>query len=1357
MSPRCLTLILCAGWLAFQFTTPGLAQKLASEARGSALSQIVMVTIKDGGCGAGIVVGFDEKTIYVATADHVVTDRSTGARVNVSAGFLGISGPRPATVFETSGPRSSDDLAVIMVPRDAALDGYLDGLNFSMLSASTSPGVNGAVYSIGCWGGSSWASGSDEVLLDVTPDGFRVHSPVNEGQSGGGLFSAAWELIGMPLNASVNEIRVRPIDPILRDLRAWGVPVALRPRAARDRVMGADDLAQLVIRRERSQTLATQSSRLRADNPMRAFLLGVEAVNQTRGDGFVLAPAREALTGAQLGIGGIGFAGGDGRETPAAIDPGEKLLATTSETGAIRIWKLAGGAPPECIKVLQKPDRSGFVDVAFDKASTRIMALTWDPNTTAGSVWSWPLDTPEREPGPLSTPLSGLDGAVTAIAVSPSGDTLAVADVRGGLGLYAFAGGPLKPAVRALQIPRGHNVSRIRFSRDGTVLMAGTRKAWALIWNLASPAPAPLAVFDTGHRRPAFGPDATPDLDLFDLSDDHALLLTGSSLWSPDSSVADPTLRVWRLNRLAPNGAPLVIDQAGPSDPNKALKDAFFLPGQHAAVAITLSGKINTWDLSRSTSSGRVPVPTFQAKLAHNVHSSSLTADRQLLAVGNGNVVSTVRVSDLQRATPSEPSVFRGFDNEAGTVRISPSGRYLFASGIGRDSRLWDLGKIDPLAPSASVARSPYAGVQALRLSASGRLAAVARGQSLELWDIATPDEPVLRYALDVDPEILRHDAEGDCPPCHVTISPDDRWLVVERSRSQLPLAVEIGAAPADRRQFDLPKQSPPNSISFSPDGRLLLASNANGERIAYDLHASGPVAIVVGSPRFFSSPVFSPDGRWICFHRQDNSGSVGDDGGFIARVDALADPSERIRLTGFANGIGSVVFSPDGQWVAIAGAARTLDHDQDDRTVRILRADGGTWRQAAELQPLEYSTLRLVFSGDGRWLFTGTADVTLGDLNVSSRIWDLHKPLTPDAGQTLDGLIWNDKLAAFSPDSQWLVTVSGAEAYGRLWSLKGGRLQMARKLTGPRPDLNNHWNVEFSRDAKALVLWTGDDTTPFLWALGDAPPAGLGIALPNGDRSIEDVRFSPTGRVLTILNSDPLGMPGAGGAHVTFVDLDAFPQEDAYAVLPASPGAHSYTYREDLGLVVSLGDKVVVVPADLRAQLDRARNVLGRNLTWEEWVKSPLRGSYHPTFASLPVGADVLKALSPNVGTLAADGRATEAARLERDLVGWALSLNEAEVCNDLAWNLAVAKYLADAATLSDCALRQVPDDANYRDTRGLVLALSGRREAAIEEFNYFIARAQGSERFAHDIAVRQAWIAALRSGQDPFADNPP
>jgi tetratricopeptide (TPR) repeat protein len=103
--------------------------------------------------------------------------------------------------------------------------------------------------------------------------------------------------------------------------------------------------------------------------------------------------------------------------------------------------------------------------------------------------------------------------------------------------------------------------------------------------------------------------------------------------------------------------------------------------------------------------------------------------------------------------------------------------------------------------------------------------------------------------------------------------------------------------------------------------------------------------------------------------------------------------------------------------------------------------------------------------------------------------------------------------------------------------------------------------------------------------------------------------------------------------------------------------------------------------------------------------------------------------------------------------LVLWAQQLNDAESCNDVAWELAKQGDVLDALELSSRALRLAPSDPNYHDTRGLALALSGRREEAIAEFNYFIENAQGIERFARSIALRRKWIESLRSGEDPFA----
>src|ERR1700723_2607418 len=53
------------------FPSPALGQLLPSQAMGRARAQIVMLTVDHGSSGAGIIVGFDEKTVYIATAEHV--------------------------------------------------------------------------------------------------------------------------------------------------------------------------------------------------------------------------------------------------------------------------------------------------------------------------------------------------------------------------------------------------------------------------------------------------------------------------------------------------------------------------------------------------------------------------------------------------------------------------------------------------------------------------------------------------------------------------------------------------------------------------------------------------------------------------------------------------------------------------------------------------------------------------------------------------------------------------------------------------------------------------------------------------------------------------------------------------------------------------------------------------------------------------------------------------------------------------------------------------------------------------------------------------------------------------------------
>jgi WD40 repeat protein len=1330
----------------------GIAQTLPSEARGSATSQIAMLSVSDHDCASGIIVGYDNKSIYIATAAHILADPSVALTAKVMVRFIGVDRPRQGTFFPTQSPVAEDDLAVVLVDRDRAVDAYLDGLNFAMLPFGKNLFANRPVTSIGCWGGTRWAAGVDESLLS-TDKTLRVRSEVNEGQSGGGLFSDAWELIGMPLVAGVNEISARPISAVLNDLRSWGVPVLLRARSPKDRVMGAEELAQRVLRRDLSARLASQAAETRADAPVRALLLGVEAVNQSRPNGYATPAAREALAKGMEGVSGVGISGHADTIEQSVFSSDERFLATASEDGLIRIWNLTTPNSLKPVKVLQGPTRAEPGFLTFDRQSRRLIAIVYERESRGGAVAVWPLDGPDPAPIPVKTPI-GANSAVTAAASSPEHDLLAVAS-EGQVLLYNLGGNGSPRSTRALTVPSGLKATHLAFSRDAKVLLAGTTGARVLIWNLTSSGNGPTSTLATGHKQ--LGPFGDiPDLDLIDINDDHTLLMTGSTKWSLESSFADPTIKVWQLKDLTPTGKVTILDQSA-DERNKALQGAFLTEGSRKLVAATLSGKINIWNLG-GVGTG-VEAPLAVVKLNGFISGAARSSDRRVFALAHGEVVELMRSEDL--ATGSPPmATLRGFDSSVRHVEISRSGRFLFGAAIGGSGRLWDLQQVDPIAPLGTLIPTPYVEVKPVGMSATGRIVAVMRKGMLEVWSISDPVKP-----KHLETVRLSQIEWENCVPCHIVISDSDRWISVQspadKDKSQvIEIAPDKGKS---RRQFLINSRTwtPTHEITFTPDSKWLLVDETENILVAYDLALAQPKRVVLSEGRPFYNPLFSPDGKWLVLRGMRFADKHYEEDGFLVPLDALSNRAKWIPLKGFSRGLGSVEFSPDSRWIALAGESEFQARERDDRSVQLMRLETGQWKMYANFKPIEYAASGLAFSPDGRWLFTGGTDITLGDRNVSARVWDLNSPVNESAGQTLPNVIWNIKRVEFSPDSKWMITASGAEEYAKLWGFKNGRIEFVSKLIGPVPKLNNRWYATFSRDSRKVVVWTIDDAIPFFWDLdADVIPEN-GVAIPNGDRAIEELKFSNDGRNLIILNSGGTntGTSGSAGAHITVVDLDHFPAEEAYTLLPAAAGATGYKYREDLGLILTTGDAAVMVTlADLDRQLERARVIAGRNLTWEEWKKSPLGEVYRPTFSDRTVTPDVIEAVLPKIGALSASGRKAEAAQLQQEVIRWTRELRDGNVCNSVAWELAQLRVtdtaLDTALEFSQCALRASPTDPNFRDTYGVVLAMLGRHEEAIREFLYFLENVQGIDRFQNAVPLRRKWVERLRARQAPFVE---
>ena len=306
--------------------------------------------------------------------------------------------------------------------------------------------------------------------------------------------------------------------------------------------------------------------------------------------------------------------------------------------------------------------------------------------------------------------------------------------------------------------------------------------------------------------------------------------------------------------------------------------------------------------------------------------------------------------------------------------------------------------------------------------------------------------------------------------------------------------------------------------MAFNPDGKMLatdecLEQCTIGEIRLWDV--SDPAqAKPLGAPirtdfPFANSVTFSPDGKTLAAGVVTNSD-------FTQSEISLWDVSDPARvatlapLTGVANMVNAVAFSPDGKTLA-SGSCGNLDANNNCTAGELRLWDVRDRAQAKSLgapTALGSGTDRIRFSPDGKTLATSCEDGTI-------RLWEVSDPTHPTAlGAPLTGHTrWVYGLA-FSPDGK---TLASGDFDGNLilWDVND-----PAQAKPPLDTFVIHYtdpvkSVAFSSDGKTLVFGS-DDKTIHLWdtsTMAEAKP--LGAPLTGHTSGVWSVALSPDGKTL--------------------------------------------------------------------------------------------------------------------------------------------------------------------------------------------------------------------------------------------------
>jgi WD40 repeat protein len=540
---------------------------------------------------------------------------------------------------------------------------------------------------------------------------------------------------------------------------------------------------------------------------------------------------------------------------------------------------------------------------------------------------------PIKKEDPITVPFMMSDTGdaqndVTAVGVSPDGNTLASGDLNGTITLWN-----LQNSQFIGELPSTNNkITSIAFSPDGKAL-ASASYTTIVLWNVSNPT-KPLEIAQlVGHSDTIY---------TVAFSSDGRTLASAS---------ADKTIILWDLSN--PTTPSQLATLTGHKD---VIWGVAFSPDGKTLASGSWDDSSILWDVSDPTR------PSMIATLKEHsadVESVAFSPDGTILAS-----VSDDTTIILWNTTTHQPigQPLSGHTAIVRYVAFNPDGRIIASRSDDGEIILWDIG--DPTQPhilATLYGNSGNGNNGNVVFTPDGKELVSGSSSGIVWWDMNTPVQPVQLQAL--------------TKPTYGNVTRVNSMSLISGGKTlaalgadNVPVLFDMKSYKSTRLILTSADTGKITRVIFSPDGKYVASRDDHIGYIRVWEAATGKFLAQIDQFGFEIIAAFSPDGKYLV--------SVGYDG--TATVWEISSGNEIAHVKHGSN-VTAVAFSPDGKYVASAG---------DNKPILIWDARSG--KKIARI-PYKGYVSSIAFSPDGTRLAIALADdkrsVEIWDLETKQEI----------------------------------------------------------------------------------------------------------------------------------------------------------------------------------------------------------------------------------------------------------------------------------------------------------------------------------------------------------------------------------